>query len=252
MKKKNGVKYFEKEWEDMNAHLKSYLKNEEQEDLHRFRVKIKKLEAFLILFDSAERHPAAMVKRFKPIKKIFKLAGELRDAYLNLEFIKLFQPENTMDQDILIKSATTEFKSNGDKYLRKIKGVHRSLKKEIKSIKDASVNRFYDSQLWQIANILTSHQFRKQLHECRKQIKILLYNNKLAHESLIVRLNKDYLEQLQQVIGDWHDQSLSITRLKEDKVSEATLISAMNDRITKVNEEIISLKQDFYHRAIII
>lgn len=250
MKKKNGVKYFEKEWEGMNAHLKSYLKYEEQEDLHQFRVKIKKIKAFLILSNNTTHHPA-MVKQFKPIKKIFKQAGALRDAYLNLGFIKLFQPGNATGQDILIKNATTEFKSNGDKYLRKIKRARQPLKKEIKSIKDTAINRFYDSQLRQIADSLTRHQFNQQLHDCRKRIKILLYNYKPAHESLNIRLNEDYLEPLQQAIGDWHDQIVSITRLSEYMDLEAKLIGTMNEELTKLKGEIISLKQGFYQQAIV-
>ena len=250
MKKKNGVKYFEQEWKGMTAHLKSYLKTEEQEDLHQFRVKIKKLRAFLILLDSTKQH-SAMVKQFKPIKKIFKQAGALRDAYLNLEFIKLFQPENTIDQNILIKKATAEFKSNGDKYLWKIKRVHRPLKKEIKSIKDVSINHFYNGQLQQIALMLTRRQFNEQLHDCRKRIKILLYNYKPAREPLNIKLNEEYLEHLQQAIGDWHDQVVSITRLSQDSASEATLLGEMNKGVTKLKGKIISLKQDFYRRAVV-
>ncbi|MGZ3755534.1 MAG: CHAD domain-containing protein [Mucilaginibacter sp.] len=250
MKKKNGVRYFEQEWKGMCAHLKSYLKTEEDEELHQFRVKIKKLKAFMILSDSANPHPA-LLKQFKPIKKIFKQAGVLRDAYLNLEFIKLFQPDNATAQEILIKNATLKFKSNGDKYLRKINKVHPPLKKEIKSIKDSSINHFYNDRLLQIAQILTLCQFDEQLHECRKLIKILLYNYKPARESLNVRLDEDYLERLQQTIGDWHDQVLSITRLREDMVPETMLTEAMNEKVAKLKEDIIGLKQDFYSRVII-
>ena len=234
----------------MSAHLKSYLKTDEQEGLHQFRVKIKKLNAFLILSDKATPHPA-LLKQFKPIKKIFKQAGVLRDACLNLEFIKLFQPDNETAQEILIKNATAEFKSNGHKYLRKIKKVHRPLKKEIKSIKDASINHFYNGQLRQIALMLTRRQFNEQLHDCRKRIKILLYNYKPAKQSLSIQLNEDYLDQLQQTIGDWHDQALSITRLREDMVSETMLTDTMNAKVAKLKEDIIGLKQDFYHKAII-
>jgi len=43
MKKKEEAKYLEKEWIEMNIHLKNFLKTGDQEALHRFRVQIKKV-----------------------------------------------------------------------------------------------------------------------------------------------------------------------------------------------------------------
>jgi CHAD domain-containing protein len=57
MKKREERKYFDKEWKGMRDSLKAFLKEECQEDLHRFRVQIKKLRAFLILADSTDHHP---------------------------------------------------------------------------------------------------------------------------------------------------------------------------------------------------
>ena len=53
MKVKEEVKYFGKEWADMRLALKSFLKTGEQDDLHTFRVQVKKLSGFLILMDSS-------------------------------------------------------------------------------------------------------------------------------------------------------------------------------------------------------
>jgi CHAD domain-containing protein len=70
MKKKEEAKYLEKEWIEMNIHLKSFLKTGDQEALHRFRVQIKKLRAMLSLFEDASKQPG-LLKGFKPVRKIF-------------------------------------------------------------------------------------------------------------------------------------------------------------------------------------
>ena len=50
MKKKEEAKYLDNEWKEMYTHLKAFLETGDQEELHQFRVQIKKLNALLNLF----------------------------------------------------------------------------------------------------------------------------------------------------------------------------------------------------------
>ena len=122
MKSKEQVKYFEKEWDDMKSYLKSFLKNSDQEDLHRFRVQVKKIRSFITLADSDEH--VNLAKHFKPVKSIFKQAGVIRDAYNNLELAKKYnmqQDEFILAQQKLMADAANDFKFAGDKQLKKNK-----------------------------------------------------------------------------------------------------------------------------------
>jgi CHAD domain-containing protein len=177
----------------MKKWLSAYLKNEEQEDLHQFRVQVKKLQAFLILNDQAGHH-RELLPYFRPVKKLFKCAGELRNAHISGGLT------HTTQQD---------FRSSAVKHWKNAKKAGRTLKRKIRGIKNKSVERFYRCQLRQIGGMLAALPSDDQLHDCRKMIKSLLYNEQLVHDVILVRLNTAYLDTLQEAIGNWHDQLLT-------------------------------------------
>ena len=84
MKKKEESKHLGKEWEEMSIHLNSFLETGDQEELHRFRVQVKKIRAMLSLIEDASGEHA-FLKNFKPVKKVFKYAGNIRDAHTTLQ-----------------------------------------------------------------------------------------------------------------------------------------------------------------------
>jgi CHAD domain-containing protein len=84
MKIKQEVKYIDREWEQMRARLKAFLETGDQEELHKFRVQTKKLRAMLMLFEKTSKEHG-LLKHFKPVRKIFKHAGNIRNAHVNLE-----------------------------------------------------------------------------------------------------------------------------------------------------------------------
>jgi CHAD domain-containing protein len=251
MKKREERKYFDKEWKDMKASLESYLKKEQQEDLHHFRVQVKKLRAFLILSDSTEQHPK-LTQHFKSVRMIFKQAGEIRSAYINLELGKAHQTDNGIfmsDQHQLQLNASSKFKSNGIKNLEKLKDSHQLLKEKIKPVSDLHINLFYQKQLHQIADILTKPKFDDQLHTCRKQVKILIYNHKLTHAALGTGVNTDYLDLVQIAIGDWHDHVLAIELFSSNEAKDQAAVSSLKKQDSKFKNHITSLTKDFYNRA---
>src|SRR4051812_8711302 len=87
MKKREGKKYIDREWRSTVHHLKDFIKKGEQESLHRFRTGVKKLRAFFTLAESVKNGQGTL-KSFKPVHKVFKLAGEIRNAYINTQLGK--------------------------------------------------------------------------------------------------------------------------------------------------------------------
>src|SRR5579863_7520959 len=115
MKKKEESKYLDKEWVAMETHLKNFLKTGDQEELHKFRVQIKKLRAMFILFGDTSNQPG-LLKEFKPVRKIFKYAGNIRDAHTNLQLSEVYGIKNEAfeaGQQKIITEGTAEFQSNG-------------------------------------------------------------------------------------------------------------------------------------------
>src|SRR5258707_5502298 len=166
MKKKDEVKYLDKEWTEMNYHLAAFLETGDQEQLHRFRVQIKKLKAMLSLFESTSRRHG-LLKDFKPIRKIFKYAGHIRDAHTNLQLSERYNLKNELfetGQQKIIEDGTNEFRLNGKKYLRNIKETHKQLKKQLPKIDDDLIAEYYKKQLEQIAGNLATTSFTEEMH----------------------------------------------------------------------------------------
>ncbi|MCC8426414.1 CHAD domain-containing protein [Mucilaginibacter sp. UR6-11] len=221
MKKKKARKYLKKEWKVMERYLKTYLKKKNQEDLHQFRVQVKKLQAFFTLSDHSS--DAELTPAFKPVKKVFKQAGEVRNAYISG---KLTQRRRSADE------AARNFRKHAEEYQESIVKVRRMLKNKLRPMNNKTLQQFYENQLHQIAAGLAKQPSAGQLHECRKRIKVLLYNYPLIHDKLLFSLDTAYLDHLQEAIGNWHDHWLAGT------------LTANTIRVT--NE----LTRNFYERAL--
>lgn len=250
MTKKEEKKYFGKEWRKMKAGLKSFLKEGEQEDLHRFRIQVKKLRAFLILLEEGAADEHKLKRNFKPIRKIFRRAGEIRNAFINQELgksLKINQDEFMNSQLQLQLKSTKKFKSKKVRFLKELKETRQVLIKKIKPVSDLHIYLFYQDQLHQIAAFLANPKFNDQLHECRKQVKLLLYNFKPAHAALGSGLNEEYLEKVQIAIGDWHDQILILNLLSGyNSIIDKTNLQKDSSKLRK---KIIALTKDFYNQA---
>lgn len=210
----------------MRRRLNAYLRGRKPEDLHQFRVQVKKLQAFLVLYRHSTRHK--LNTAFKPVKKIFKKAGTLRNAYV---------VSNLVHRTDVLKGLDHSFAAKKKVYRKRLKKAFKAFQKNIRRIKPAFTRSFYQDQLKQITDTMATTPSPAQLHECRKRIKILLYNEHLVHDMIPMCLNTAYLDQVQEKIGDWHDQFIAAAPANADKIGE---IRVMIDQLTR----------DLYHRAI--
>ncbi|MEN0052985.1 MAG: CHAD domain-containing protein [Mucilaginibacter sp.] len=251
MKKKEERRYFDKEWKEMKASLKAYLQQEQQHDLHQFRIQVKKIRAFLILSESTEHHPK-LIKCFKPVKKIFKKAGEIRNAYINIELGKTYKIQNDVylsHQQELQSQTSTRFKANGPKYLKKVNAVYKALKEKIKSINNVHISLFYQNNLQLIASSLAGFQFNEALHTNRKLLKVLIYNHKLTHPVIATGFNERYLDQVQTAIGNWHDHVQAIDLFSGNPINDETAVASLKKQNTKYKNRLTRLTKDLYNQA---
>ena len=112
MKKKTEKAYFDEQWGGMTTHLKAFIGTGDQEELHLFRVQVKKVKALLTLLDFASpRHQ--LLRGFKPVKKIFKHCGIIRNAYINLQLGARYHLDNEQfisGQQYIMENGVVEFK----------------------------------------------------------------------------------------------------------------------------------------------
>lgn len=255
MKKKKEKIYFNSQWDEMTDHLKKFIENGEQEELHLFRVQVKKLRAMLELLDTnSAKHP--LQKDFKPVRKIFKRCGEIRNAFINLQYGQRFQFKNEdffMNHLYEIEKGTNEVKELGTQYLKTIKSAYDDIGNDLQHIGDKDIVEFYKTKLYNIASSLDNLQFNDELHATRKQIKTLMYNRKIAQNALDgkLQISNDYLDKLQTLIGDWHDNVLALELFSSAGFNSKPIITKIKSQNTRLKKSITALAHDFNRKAIL-
>ncbi|MDB5123484.1 MAG: hypothetical protein JWP94_1613 [Mucilaginibacter sp.] len=253
MKKKEEAKYLEKEWKDLNTHLKAFFESGDQEELHQFRVQTKKLRALLNLLEHASRQHG-LLKEFKPVRKIFKYAGHIRDAYTNLQLSSRYDVKNETfeaGQRQIIDQGTIEFREKAKKHTKKIDDTYKQLKKQLPHVDNTAIAEFYKKQLEQIADNLATPRFTEDMHNNRKLIKILVYNRKLADKALngSFTFNSAYLDQLQNSLGEWHDNILAAELFSSPEVNDKPAAAMIKKKNNNVKRRIRTLAGDFMKKA---
>jgi len=253
MKKKEEAKYFDKEWKEMSTHLKTFLTSSDQEELHKLRVQIKKLRAMLIFFEGTSKQHG-LLKDFKSVRKIFKYAGHIRDAYTNLQLSKRYNLKNEAfetGQQKIIEDGMLEFHNNGKKFIKNINNAYKQLKKQLPKIDNSSIAGYYKMQLEQIAANLVVSEFTEDMHTNRKLIKILMYNHKLADKALngSLHLNAAYLNKLQEAIGKWHDNIVATQLFSSPELNDKPIVTRINRLNAAVKRNISLLADDFLKKS---
>jgi len=255
MKKKKEKIYFNDQWDEMTGHLKKFIENGEQEELHPFRVQVKKLRAMFELLDiNSAKNP--LQNDFKPVRKIFKRCGEIRNAFINLQYGQRFQFKNEdffMNHLYEIEKGTNEVKELGKQYLKTIKSAHDDIGGDLQHVGNKDIVEFYKTRLYNIGSFMENLQFNDELHATRKQIKTLMYNRKLAQNALDGKLliSNDYLDKLQTLIGDWHDNVLALELFSSAGFNSKPVITKIKSQNTRLKRSITTLAHDFERKAIL-
>ena len=237
----------------MNAHLKGFLASGDQEELHQFRVQVKKLNAMLNLFEHTSRQ-RKLLKHFKPVRKIFKHAGHIRDAHTSLQLSSRFELNNQafeVNQQRIIAEGTNEFREKGDIYIKDIKTAYKHLKKQLNRVDDSVIEAYYKKQLELIAANMETPKFTDDMHDNRKLIKILVYNHKLAEKAFngSFHFNTGYLDELQKRIGEWHDNVVAAQLFASPELNDKPVAALINKKNIAVKRAIKLLANDFMKKA---
>lgn len=206
LKKKKQQRYLSEKNKEWQTHLQIFDASRDPEALHQLRVTLKKLKAIARFSEACSGGRA--VRDFNGLKKMFKQAGVIRDAGNHLHLLEHFHEapqEYKEQQNQLQTKATADFILHIEDYRRQGKKAGRRLLSDIHSIPVVCIRDWYAVQLIKTGIFLTASG--DQLHKARKQIKDMLYVLKLLPSRLAgeLRLDTDYLESLQDAIGQWHD-----------------------------------------------
>lgn len=247
LKKSKQRHYLAKRDKQWQQELKAFGASHDEESIHRLRVAIKKMKAFARFSKACSGKNA--VKDLNLLKKMFRQAGTIRDAGNHLHLLEHFHPAPEFykqEQEQLQSAATETFIGHIRQYRKQGNKARRRLLADVHAIRLDCVRDWYAAQLIAISVLLTASGDR--LHKARKQIKDLLYVMGLLPSRLVteLRLNRDYLDQLQEAIGQWHDAWIVVGAWAGKDLSGS---QAMLKECREKEAAVRALAGEFYLRA---
>lgn len=211
--KKKQRKYLDRNNVAWQQQLQTFADSQNPEALHQLRVSLKKIRALAHFSNACSRAG----KNFNGWKKMFKQAGLVRDS---------LQPDTRI-------IATQRFIQHIKQYRRQGKRACKRLDSTIRNIPSACIRDWYAVQIVSTGILLTSSG--DELHQARKQIKEMLYMEKLLPPSTQneLHLDRDYLDKLQDTIGLWHDDVVAGADPKEKEAQVRLLADNFYLRINR-------------------
>ncbi len=218
--------YYQKRSQRVMKHFHAFIQAQDPEELHHLRVEIKKLKA-LVSFSEKCSKDKKIAAHFKKTKKLFKAAGLVRSAQVNLEIInkyKMAGPAFKKEHSRLLKNHSQQFLKKADQLEKRWKEVHKKIVKDLQDIEGKCMVKVYLEYLQELSLLFSDQDLEKNLHEGRKIIKNLLYMYNLLPSVTLkkLHLNIPYLKKLEDQIGKWHDNILAYELLLEGNMDNAT------------------------------
>lgn len=199
--------YFEDQIIIFNEHHSKLLIDVTEEDVHKIRITLKRLKNFNILLDGLLFRDKDFPVGFT---NLFKLSGEIRDIQIQQKILSEYKDpyqlylfemlEHKLEYFKIKDSFQEEFKYLSNK-LDRIEEYH--VDEQILS----NVRTRIEIGLSDIRNIVITPT---NLHEIRIRIKRIYY-------TLLMLDEREYIEKInniQEIIGLWHDHDVTIERIK--------------------------------------
>jgi CHAD domain-containing protein len=246
-KKKQRQYISEKEHQWLDE-LAAFDETRNEEALHRLRLGIKKIRALVRL--SAHVRGKRNSGDLRALKKMFRHAGMIRDTRSQLRLLEdhqLLSPEHKERRVRQLQDAANKFSRRITDYRKKGKKAARLLLADVESIHSGEIRRWFAGEIIQTGVLLT--RSGDDLHLARKKIKTLLYVQKILPQKLAtqLRLDRDYLDNLQDAIGKWHDAVVAAEAASDwpdkDDAGEQQMIGACREK-----EQAIRVLSDNFHR----
>lgn len=250
LKKGRQRAYFNEGWESMLVHLLAFCATEEPEELHQFRIQVKKVRALLLFMQDG-----LGAKQLAPLQSIFKQAGKIRSAHIHLAFAERYKVANAefkKEQEKIVSRESKRLCAKLDAHVKSLKKLRKMLVTNFKDIENKVIVRGCKKRIRKLSRFFAQLDLPVgKLHLCRKKIKTLLYFCDVLPASLTekLKLNIAYLDQLQDVIGQWHDVVAALALLKKQGFANKKMLEKLERRSKKLLSSILDLSDDFKSTA---
>jgi len=236
------------------------VKNSDQDSIHKFRIQIKKLRAFLRLIS----HEPLYLKVPKSLKKIYSVTGEVRSLQLQLSQTNnptknnngLAQYHQQLENELDSRMEELKILFDGKAILSKEKKI---ISKIPESIDNLVIIKFYQLNIKAINDIIVLGEFSdEELHSVRKRLKDMIYVSKILQESgdqlpqanFLKEENLSSAEKIAQDLGMFNDLSSGLQFLKpgdfndigsEEKIKLESIRSEWNLRKMDLKADLVRL-----------
>lgn len=244
MKKKDQKTYVEERWKNMQQHFFLFCHEQDPTALHQMRVMIKRIHSLVKLYTFTFPEKSKLKMIFKPVRNIFKNAGIIREAQihlLNLEKIGIKDEQVEIRLNEIIRIETEKFLKQQKKYSKILDHKLAEFQKELSPITKKQFRLFVNANLGYALTNLQRKKHFSQLHESRKSLKSIMHLSELfipENQGKKI-LNMEYLTQLTEKIGNWHDLYKTDVWLEENinsPLSKEPLIISIKESMHLIDD----------------
>ncbi len=215
-------------------------KDFDKESIHKFRVAVKSLRSFLRL---QKMHTGnKKIKLTKKFKRLYDIAGTIREAQLELQFMehKPALPHYTAQLHNKIILSKEDWKQcYSAKVIEKLDKKLTSYK--YKKMPPEALAKFFESCTGYISQLgNSSAPTDSEIHDTRKKIKDILYTSKLASKQwkaasdTVTPINE--LDTLSDLIGNYNDERIIMSHIKEFPTKDMDPVEKSNLKQLKDRE----------------
>jgi CHAD domain-containing protein len=224
------------------------------EDVHRFRVGIKKLRAFVHFINAIKGQPEVLLG--DRLKRLYAISGTLRDAHLKYETLtgrQLHLPQYYGNLSAMVQRNKTEWhKAYNEKIFNKLSKEMEGL--SFKDVAPADLALFLAQKVKKIKKINSSNPDDEHIHRMRKLIKDIVYITAFvakkwegAHD-IIKIIPQGQLTDIANLVGNFNDGSILLHELssfssmgmrQEERAAMAGYVTEAMARHTLLKKELL-------------
>lgn len=256
MKKGNTILsgFYRKKFDSFLIYL-SVLKDLKQDDVHQFRVLVKKIKSLLLLVEEMNSNTEEGLKMLEQFKKLFRYSGRLRAAQIGMDLVmessfeiapEVIQYFEEKKENAIQKLVKQIHKFDIPKFKKRAMQICLAIDElDFSAIKDLT-DQIIHNELEIVRKLFNSSHGENYHHEIRKLLKVI----KTLHH-LILSTDKDEKRQIavdivsrtETLLGNWHDYKVLEDYLNEmesefSRTDLKRLIKSIKNRNTKIKLEL--------------
>jgi len=257
LKAKKQRDAFNTTWENLSDHLWCFYYDRDPRSVHQARVATKRLKAQLLLFQ-AQGDASDLPPAFGKVQKIFKHLGRIRSAQIHLTRLEghgMATSEHGRKVRYTQTIETKRFADHYSAYAKDLKKAHADLEAGFSNLDLSLLETFLRKEMRVVERFFRkTYKDADQLHDIRKRIKNLLFIHPVLPKMLRnkLRMNTDYLDELQEAIGKWHDAHDVTEALRNMEYDNEQLMNELLDLRHVQRDEVYALSADFALKATMV